>query len=67
MALESEKKSKTSALKKAKSSSSPKAKSKANAEGKAPEQGSSSAKSVLGKKEIKKLLQKGKERGSFKL
>jgi len=67
MALESDKKSKTSALKKAKisSSSSPKTKAKNKAtESKTPEQGAS-AKSVLGKKEIKKLLQKGKERGSI--
>ena len=68
MALESEKKSKTSGLKKAKLSSSPKAntpKAKTKpAESKALEQGAS-AKSVLGKKEIKKLLQKGKERGSL--
>ena len=60
MALESEKKSKASAMKKSKSSA---IKTKA-VENKAPEQGSQ-AKSVLGKKEIKKLLQKGKERGSL--
>jgi RNA polymerase primary sigma factor len=61
MALESDKKSKTSGLKKAKSPTPPKAKA---AESKTPEQGAP-AKSVLGKKEIKKLLQKGKERGSL--
>lgn len=69
MGLESDKKSKASGLNKNKKPNAKKGKATAKA---SPEQakpeGSDkavTAKSVLGKKEIKKLLQKGKERGSL--
>jgi RNA polymerase primary sigma factor len=62
MAQESGKKTKAAGLKKAKTT--PQTTKTKATESKATEQ-VASAKSVLGKKEIKKLLQKGKERGSL--